>query len=91
METHRKEDCFLGKSKRDAQAPEEKAKEKTRERRRQLSFVLLYLFHSGLAGFVPSGVHSVRLSEKSCRSGAHVKTGGERMKTGELGSMTSEL
>lgn len=40
METHRKDDWVLGKSERDAQALEEKAKEKTRERRRQVSFVL---------------------------------------------------
>lgn len=45
------------------------AKEKTRERRRQVSFVLQFLFHCGQVGSALSGVGSIRRSEKSFRSG----------------------
>lgn len=89
MKTHRKEDWVQGKSERDAQALEEKAK-RPRERRKQVSFVLQFLFRCGQVGSALSGVGSIRRSEKSCRSGTHVKTGGETTKTGELGSMTNE-
>lgn len=98
-----KETVVLARVKEAHRRQNEKERKKNRKRRK-INCVQQFLFHSGVVGFVPSSVRSIKRSEESCLSGKTCEDGrresardrergGERRqgRGGKLGSMTSEL